>query len=1022
MPLHQPDYHKSLSHLHVGCEKPHAYFIPYHSKAAADGGKRASSAYFKTLCGDWDFRYFGSIENVEDFLSEGFDRAGMEKLTVPRNWQTMLGRGYDVPQYTNVNYPIPVDPPHVPDQNPCGLYIRDFDMPAARMADKKVYLTFEGVDSCFYLWVNGEFCGYSQVSHMISEFDVTHRLVAGKNTVAVLVVKWCDGTYLEDQDMWRMSGIFREVYLTMRDKTHLVDFYVKPTMNEDFTRGEVKVELTANGNTAVKYSLVSPQGKEIAAGEAPVDGKGEITCSVGTPTLWCDEDPQLYTLYLYSGSEVIRARVGFCRTEVKNGAVLINGKAIKAKGVNRHDSHPILGHATPLEHIRRDILIMKRHNINMIRTSHYPNDPRFLELCDEYGMLVCDETDIETHGMRCEEGRWGELTNSPDWTHAYLDRAERMLERDKNHVSIIMWSVGNESGCGDNHRAQADYFHRMDPTRLVHSEDESGYAVWERLQSEDPAVVESARNDDYIDIESRMYPTLNYMRAIVDKSPRPMFLCEYSHAMGNGPGDLKAYWDLMYSSDRYFGGCVWEFTDHSVAIGENIYSSPGYTYGGDFGEYPHDGNFCVDGLVYPDRTPHTGLLELKQVLKPLRCEAGEKLGQVKVTSLRYFTTLEDLTMVWRVERDGMPILGGKVTLDNAPGETKEYTLFDTIEGEGLVTLNLSFRRNQPAEWADAGYEVGSEQLILSDAAAQYEAPVVTQVRCQESDEAYEIIDGETAYTISKKTGLLTSIVDNGTALIQAPVTPTVWRAPTDNDRNVKGKWYQYRFDRFGVKCYETTLVSADAEKVVVEVKASLGSAPKPPAIQMTLTYTVEAGKGLTLKTDAKVRETIDTFLPRFGFLFRMPEGSENLRYLGYGPYESYEDKRLASRLGDFRTTATENFEPYVRPQENGAHVHCRFASVMSIAGQGLYFTAPDFSFSASHHSPHQLTNTRHNYELVPEKHTTVIIDYRQSGVGSNSCGPELDPKWRLDEKEFSFTFRVKPAFEGDLDPYAEMRR
>ena len=1020
MPLQIPDYHKMLDTLHVGCEAPHAYFIPYHTREAADGDRRGASAFFKSLCGEWSFRFYPSVGEVEDFLDGGFDRAAMETLTVPKNWQMELGRGYDVPQYTNINYPYPVDPPHVPDENPCGLYMRDFYMTAAQLEGKVAYLNFEGVDSCFYLWVNGTFAAYSQVSHMTSEIDVTPYLVPGKNTLAVLVLKWCDGSYLEDQDMWRMSGIFREVYVTLRDRVHLTDYFVKTPLSEDLSSAELQVELIASGTLPVEWCLVSPSGEPLARGTVTVKETGALSCPVSAPLLWSDEDPRLYTLYLEAGSEVIRARVGFRRIEVKDGAVLINGKPVKARGVNRHDSHPLLGHATPVSHMERDLLLMKRHNVNMIRTSHYPNDPRFLSLCDEYGFYVCDEADLETHGMQFV-GNWGELTDSPAWTAAYLDRAERMLERDKNHACVIMWSVGNESGVGSNHRAQCDYFHAADPSRLVHSEDESARSMASRLASEDPEVRRAAQEDNYFDVESRMYPTLEQMGIIIQKSHRPLFLCEYCHAMGNGPGDLQEYWDLIRSSDRYFGGCVWEFTDHSVARGENIYASPQYTYGGDFGDRPNDGNFCVDGLVYPDRTPHTGFLEFKEVVKPVAAEQGAHMGQVRVLSRRYFTDLSDLTMVWHVERDGKPILAGHVVLDNAAGEEKVYDLFDPMKLFGICTLNLSFRQNVPTAWAPAGYEVGSTQLVLCDEAEPIKPTVLTTLSLTETPDAYAVRDGETVYTFDRVSGMLTSLVDNGKEQLSAPMVPTVWRAPTDNDRIIKVRWRKEGFDRASVKCYGTSLVEQSESRVAVAAEISMGANSRAPFLHATLTYTVTAGAGLTVSCQVQVREELDVTLPRFGMRLTMPEGCEMLRYFGYGPYESYEDKRRASRLGDFSLTATENYEPYVRPQENSAHAGCRFATVMSVAGQGLCFVADGFSFSAGHYPPELLDRTRHSYELKPERETTVIIDYKQTGIGSNSCGPELLPQYRFDEKQFAFTFRMKLAFESELDPYKEMR-
>ncbi len=1024
MPLNIPDYHKSLADLHVGCEAPHAYFIPFADEESATANLRGASCYFKNLCGEWDFRFYPSVSCVEDFLASDFDRDSMETIAVPKNWQLEFGRGYDTPEYHNVNYPFPVDPPHVPDENPAGLYIRDFHLTREQMAGKTLFLNFEGVDSCFYLWVNGTFAAYSQVSHMTSEIDVTKYLNEGKNTLQVLVVKWCDGSYLEDQDMWRLSGIFREVYLTMRDRNHIRDLFIKTDIAPDFTAATITAAVSTVGKVPLTYRLLSPTGQVVAEGRETVDGTETITLKpLKNPALWSDEEPTLYTLFLYAGSEVIRQRVGIRRVEIKAGVALINGKPVKLKGVNRHDSHPILGHASPYDHMLHDLNMFKAFNINCVRTSHYPNDPRFLELCDELGLYVCDETDLETHGFD-NIGYRGTLTNSPEWTEAFLDRAARMLERDKNHVSVIMWSVGNESGCGINHIAQCNYFHKMDPSRLVHSEDESAYDINSRLHSDDPAVVRAAQNVDYIDMESRMYPTLDHMKQLITLSPnRPLFLCEYCHAMGNGPGDLKQYWDLMYSSDRFMGGCVWEFTDHTVATGENIYANPAYRY--HVGGYGADGNFCMDGLVYPDRTPHTGLYELKEILKPVYATAqGKHAGEVTFTSRRYFRSLADIRVDWEVVRDGAVILSGSVKLDNTPGESKTYRLFDTKKFDALTVLNLTYVSEEPTTWAKRGHEVGSDQLILSDADVKV-APTasLSAISAEEDNRAIVLRDGETVYTFSKTTGMLTSLVDNGTEMLASPMVPTVWRAPTDNDRNEKNNWYAAALDRLVIKCYDVTTAKVAEDSATVVAHISLGAERFAPRMHITMTYRITAGMGLTVKSDVQVNPKVleKTFLPRFGLRITMPEGAEHLRYLGYGPYESYVDKRLASRLGDFTTTVTDHYEPYIRPQENNAHYGCRFASVMNTEGHGLFFTADTFSLSASHYSPELLTRTATRDALKPERETTVIIDYAQSGIGSNSCGPVLDPMFRMSEQSFSFTFRMMPVFGNMIDPYREMR-
>ncbi len=1016
-----PDYHKNPATLHVGTEAPHAYFIPFESKVAADkaskSGVRASSAYFYTLCGDWDFKFYKSVHDVEDFTVPGFT-ATFDKLHVPMNWQMALGRGYDVPNYTNVAYPYPCDPPHVPDENPCGLYVRDFTLPRS-FDGKELYLTFEGVDSCFYLYVNDKFVGYSQVSHMTSEFKINDYVREGRNTVKVLVLKWCDGSYMEDQDMWRMSGIFREVYVLARERAHIVDVFLHPTPDETFTSGTLTAEFSSNTPLTARYELVSPEGDSIAEGETEVNGEGGFEVAIGRAEMWSDEKPSLYTLYICAGGETIRFRVGFRRIEVKNKVIYINGKKVKAKGVNRHDSHHLLGHATPVEHMLRDLYIMKAHNVNMVRTSHYPNDPRFVGLCDELGIYVCDETDIETHGMH----PWNRISDDPDWEAAYVDRAQRMVERDKNHACIIFWSLGNESGVGRNHFAMSKWIHGRDASRLVHYEGANLGA----MKGEQPT--------DLIDMESHMY---THPQGCVDycknkKYTLPFFLCEYSHAMGNGPGDLEEYWNAIYANDEFFGGCVWEFIDHSVAIGDK-YRAPSFTYGGDFNDHPNDGNFCVDGLVYPDRRPHTGLRELKQAIKPFAVtEVDAAVGKFRVKNLRYFTNLDDAELYWSLERNGKSVASGKIdSLNIEPQRSRTYAVsYGDVKLYGELYLNISVRSRYAKPWAEAGHELGMAQIAVP--AAEYEAAETREYPAPDaaaSEREYIVTAGETVYTVDRVTGMVKSIVDNGCELLSSPILPTVWRAPTDNDRNVMHSWFRAGFNDPQIKCYECGLEN-DGDVIAVTAKISMSAKSQVPFLYADVKYTFAGDGTMTVhydvnaeimkrNSDGEPRHRI--FFPRFGIEFKMPEGTEQMRYFGCGPYESYEDKHLASRMGEFASTVYENYEPYVHPQENSSHYNTKWAIVSSVAGHGLMITKTErpFVFNATHYPSALLTRTAHHYELVPESETTVNIDYRQSGIGSNSCGPELRDELRLKDEHFTFEVNVKPVFASEAQPYEEI--
>ena len=1003
------NYHKSTEVLHFGCEKPRAYFVPYESAESALKDVRGSSKFFKSLCGTWDFRYFSSPYEIEDFTDDepGIEIFDYEKITVPMNWQVELDRGYDAVQYTNVKYPYPIDPPHVPDDNPCGLYNRDFFVPAEMIENKDIYINFEGVDSCFYLWINHKFVAYSQVSHMTDEINITEYLNAGMNNIKVLVLKWCDGSYLEDQDMWRMSGIFREVYLLYRDRAHLSDIFVKPTLNDDLSSGKLTAEYTASESIELEYTFVSPSGEKLASGKAPSAVNGCIEIAAEDILLWSDETPNLYTLCLHSGEEYINIPVGFIKREIKDGVVYINGQKVKARGVNRHDSHPELGHATPYEHMLRDLMIMKRHNVNMVRTSHYPNDPRFTGLCDKLGIYVVDETDLECHGMIFGSSR-SELSNSPEWTKSYVDRAESMVERDKNHPSILMWSLGNESGYGENHKAMSRAIKNRDSSRFVHYEGaHSGY-------------VQGVQQTDVVDIESHMYASPADTEKYLNNKEysQPFFQCEYSHAMGNGPGDLKAYFDLVLKYDNYFGGCIWEFIDHSVNIGEKTGKAAKYTYGGDFNEYPNDGNFCVDGLVYPDRRVHTGLLEAKQVYCPIRAKLIDaETGELEIENLRKFKSLDDVSLVWSLEANGECTHKGAFrSLGTAPSAKQTVHLDYDIDKQKYCYLNLSFRLNTQSVFCDAGYEIGTAQFELSVPEAKAQKCSSIQVELMESDRYINIAAGDTTWRVDKKSGLVDSIADNGTEFLTSPITPNIWRAPLDNDRNVRVKWQEAGLDHAQVKCYSCEVSDSDDKSVTVKTRQSLAANFHAPILYMDVLYTFMSDGTLEIavKTDVKY----DYFLPRFGYEIIMPERFENVTYFGYGPGENYSDKILASQIRRFRTTVSDNFEPYVRPQDNSYHHKTRWANVANIAAQSLVFAAHDgFEFNAQHYTAKQLTETAHDFELVPIKETAVYVDYKHSGTGSNSCGPELNPAYALNEKEFTFSFKIKPTFESDIDPF-----
>lgn len=995
-------YYEDLTVMQLNRETPRSYYVPYSSETAALSKKRGQSPFYQNLNGTWKFQYYTSVKNVgEGFYEEGTDVSGWDDLTVPSCWQV---KGYDQCHYTNVNYPFPCDPPYVPNENPAGTYVRDFNV-SENWNGKSKYIVFEGVISCFYLWVNGKFVGYSQGSRMPAEFDISTYLRSGRNRIAVMVLKWCDGSYLEDQDLWRFSGIFRDVYLLARDSNHIKDVFVRQTLSEDLKKANLNCEIETVGSTEVAAVLKDTDGNIVAQGQGMINGKGSIGLEIAEPILWNAENPYLYKLFISSGNEVLLFNTGFRRIEVKDSVFMVNGKAIKIKGVNRHDSHPELGQTIPLNHMKKDLALMKSHNVNTIRTSHYPNDPRFLDLCDEYGFYIIDEADLECHGVH-PVGDFHMLTKNPQWQKAFLDRAERLVERDKNHPSVIIWSMGNESGYDINHIAMASWTKDRDASRLVHYE---GANEWYKGSTDTAA----------LDMVSSMYASTQFIEEYASKeeNKKPYFLCEYSHAMGNGPGDLKDYWDVIYKYPKLMGACVWEWCDHGIktatAEGKEFYA-----YGGDFGDKPNDGNFCLDGLVYPDRKPHTGLLELKKVIAPVKVEAVDlSNGQVKINNLYDFIDLSQLSLQWTVEKDGEIVQQGEVSSLTTPPQTAEIITLDyklPKVSKSSYYLTISFVQKKSTLWQGRGYEVTFEQFKLPvEEIEEAENEKVSVIKVVQKGHLVTVEGFDFCHSFDLYDGGFISITKNNVELISAMPKFNVWRAPTDNDRNIKYKWFAEGIDRAFMRVYKAEVEKQTETSVDIAVDFSLGGYINLPLLHGKAVWSVAGTGEISLNTKIKVRENL-VFLPRFGLQLQMPKGAEEVEYFGNGPHESYIDKRQSVRVGKYLTTVDDMFENYLVPQENGSRYGTKWCAITNELGMGLKFAgSEDFSFNAAHYTPEDLTAAGHPHELLKRKETIVNIDYKNSGVGSNSCGPELLQKYRLDEKEFEFNVRIMPIFKED---------
>ncbi len=1011
------NYYEDPHVLHLGTEETRSYYLPKAPEQALDENVSVQERQI-LLNGSWDFKYYPNPFVIEDFTQTDYSYIGYDKIPVPSCWQM---HGYDKHQYTNVRYPFPYDPPYVPAENPCGVYHRNFTLTKEQCAYRQ-YLNFEGVDSCFYLYINKEFVGYSQVSHSTSEFEITSFVSEGENELTVVVLKWCDGSYLEDQDKFRMSGIFRDVYLLLRPTAHLRDYFVRTALSDDFSTATVTVELSFTGEAfPVNFRLTDMGGNLVQEG---CSADSAITFAISNPTLWNAENPYLYHLELLCPEETIVQQVGICKTEVKDGVVLFNGTAIKIRGVNRHDSDPVTGYTISREQAMKDLTLMKQHNINAIRTSHYPNAPWFVQLCNQYGFYVVAEADLEAHGAWTIYGggghTFGDIVQREIFADAILDRSQRNVIRDKNNPCIFMWSMGNEAGYSKAFEDTGRWIKAYDPSRLVHYESsiyESG----------------SHTNDtSMLDVYSRMYPSVeeieNYLAD--ENNKKPIMLCEFIHSMGNGPGDAEDYMQCIYSNDRFLGGLVWEWCDHAIDMGKTIDGRKKYYYGGDFKEFPHDGNFCVDGMVAPDRTPHPALPEYKNVIRPVRARLLDAAaGTVELENKMDFTNTSDyLTVQAELLCQGEVIRRyPALTVSIAP-HRKEQIAIDFAKdvdpaASGSYHLNLTYLAKENRNLVDAGSILGFDQLLVKAAdsacgnasANDCEGQVSSGSSVPASGKPASIQETQTTilvsganycYEFNKLTGTFDRIVTDQTSRIVQPVEFNIWRAPADNDRNIAGPWRQAGYDRAATHVYETR-VTADPGKTTIFCKMAIHAIQIQHILDIDAAWIINGDGALDVSIHA-LRNTLMPFLPRFGLRFFLPGDYQQVTYLGYGPYESYIDKHQASSFGKFTDTVDGMYVDYIKPQEHGSRYGCEAVTLTSPVQGSLTITAPrPFSFQASGYTQEELTGKRHNFELEKADATVLCLDYKMSGVGSNSCGPALEEKYQLNEEEIDFTFHCE---------------
>ena len=1013
-----PRHYENLRVLHENTMPLRSYYIPASCRMDTLVHDRKQSDRIRFLNGDWKFRYFNSIYDLKDcFFAADYDASGFDTLPVPSVWQM---HGYDNNQYTNIKYPFPFDPPYVPHQNPCGAYVHDFEYHFDETTPM-VYLNFEGVDSCFYVWLNGKYVGYSQVSHSTSEFDVTEKLTEGKNRLAVLVLKWCDGSYLEDQDKFRMSGIFRDVYLLNRPVQHIADYFITTPLTE--SGAEVTVRVRPSHETLpVKVSLFDADNEPVASGMTTISGDDAfpqiISFTIDNPHLWNAERPYLYTIVLEVAGETITDRVGLREITIKDNVVLLNGKPIRFRGVNRHDSDPVTGFTISIDQMKKDLKLMKQHNVNAVRTSHYPNSPIFYQLCDEYGFYVVDEADNESHGpgeiyyanntSEHKFKRWNEaIADNPDFIEPTLDRTRRLVLRDKNRPCVVIWSMGNECAYGCTFEESLKWTKKYDPTRLTHYES--------ALYRSD------ARKYDFsnIDLYSRMYPKLSEMRDYLAEDPdKPLILCEYCHAMGNGPGDLEDYFKMFTSNDIYCGGFVWEWCDHAIYKGVAENGKAMYWYGGDHGETQHDSNFCMDGLVYPDRTPHTGLKEYKNVQRPVRIvNFNQSTGKATLRSYLDFEDLSDILSIrYEVTCDGDRILIGAIDdLPSIPARTDaEIDIPLTVPAKGRCYLKVTYRCKLTPELIPADHELGFDEIQLqnTDNRNQKNASFGTKdasgsLNVSEDDCRLTVTGADFTYTLNKLTGMWESMTFNGNQLITRPMNLNIWRAPTDNDMYIKQEWIRACYDRAVTRGYETTCETVDGNLHIhstLSVSAETVQRMLDVAVHWSINAVGEIEMGMSVLKNPEFPD-----LPRFGVRIFLPEDMQDVTYYGMGPLESYEDKHRASSHGLFTAKVADMHEDYIRPQENGSHADCDFVILDGNNARLAVVSSAPFSFNASRYTQEELTGKKHNYELTPCGSTVLCVDYAQNGIGSNSCGPALQDPYRLKEERFFFNIKMFPS-------------
>jgi beta-galactosidase/beta-glucuronidase len=1006
---------ENLRVLGRNVESPRAHFISYDNWESALLDERGGSPFYFLLSGNWHFHYVNSPDEVpKGFYEENFNVDQWGTIRVPGNWQM---QGYGRPLYSSSKYPFPIHPPFVPKQNPVGCYVKKFYLPED-WDHNRTHLVFEGVDSAFHLWVNGEFIGYNQGSHLHSEFNITEVLKTGENIIGVQVYQWSDGSYLEDQDKWRLSGIFRDVYLSAAPQVQISDAYVSTKLDSNYQNAEVnlKIELRNNASSTsaprkLRISLLDDSDsivldhiEEGISLHHEEQRKEQFTFQVDNPRKWSAEDPYLYkllaTIMNEDGSveEVIKVNLGFRILHIKNGQLFVNGKPIILKGVNRNEFDPQLGYVVTMESMIHDIKLMKQHNINAVRCSHYPNDTRWLDLCDQYGLYVIDEADLETHGFHFI-GNEGHISQDPAWEHAYLDRVVRMVERDKNHPSIIIWSLGNESGYGCNHDAMANWVRTHEPTRPIH--------------------YERAREAEIVDIVSVMYPSVETIIEEGEKTDedRPFLMCEFGHAMGNSVGNMKEYWEAIYKYPRLLGGFIWEWSDHGI-LQHNDSGKQRYAYGGDFDDEPNSGHFCIDGLLFPDRKLKASILEYKKVIEPVKITAADLTkGLVSILNHYDFLTLEHLKGTWKLNQDGNVIQQGELPpVTVSPGNTTTLPLpFDSslIKPGSEYWLHVSFTLRENQLWAEQGHEVAWADLSLPVPEKQENQNSIRlpSLRKDEDHRTLSILGTNFKIEISKQDGMISTLEYMGVLVLSEGPKTNLWRAPLDNDVHLKKEWVEAGYDRLVSNPLSFSYIFLNDHTVQIDSTYTLGANGEGNCFYLSNQYMIYGNGEIDVTTSIKPAANRNLPpLPRFGVSLKMSDEFNQFSWFGLGPHECYSDRKESGRLGVYKGTVEEQFVPYIKPQENGNKAEVRWSTVTNKLGMGLMFSGePLLNTSVHHYTIEDLAIAKNVAELEKRNETIINIDEAQSGIGNHSCGyaPTLT-QYLLEAKERIFSFKMRP--------------